>query len=265
MVRLFLSAYRSETNDALDINHLGGFSASTTEYIDHFAGLDASELSQDEINYYRPRVNRDFALSRRDPVFVKIHDAYTYFGGTPLIPTQGTLGVIYLIRNPLDIVKSYANHYGMGITNAIDDMDNPELTIGTIQKDQVEQRLMTWSGHVTSWTEATPFPVMTLRYEDLLMNTHETYCSLIRFSGLPYDENRMKIALDQTQFENLRKQEQNGGFNEKPMKSVAFFRRGKVGGYRDELTQAQIRQVIDTHGPLMKRFGYIDEKGVPLF
>ena len=132
----------------------------------YFSGMDATELSREEIRYYRPFLYRDFALSRKEPVFVKIHDAYTSWRGKPLIPKEGTLGAVYLIRNPLDIVKSYANHLGLTTGKAIDNMGDPYHTIGKKSKRQVAQLVLSWSGNVDSWTGAKEFPVLTLRFED---------------------------------------------------------------------------------------------------
>ena len=42
---------------------------------------------------------------------MKIHDAYTFLpDGRPMVPPEVTRGVIYIIRNPLDVTVSFAHH-----------------------------------------------------------------------------------------------------------------------------------------------------------
>jgi hypothetical protein len=45
------------------------------------------------------------------------------------------------------------------------------------------------------------------------------------------------------------------------IKADSFFRKGKVGEWREELTEDQVKAILDEHWAVMKRFGYIDEKG----
>ena len=45
---------------------------------------------------------------RNEPSFVKAHEAYRLPGGAPLFSRTGTAGVVYLVRNPLDVAVPYA-------------------------------------------------------------------------------------------------------------------------------------------------------------
>jgi len=59
--------------------------------------------------------------------------------------------------------------------------------------------------------------------------------------------------------------ERETGFAERSNKaSGGFFRKGRVGGWREELSPAQVRRLVDAHGDVMTRFGYLDACGVPL-
>ena len=61
------------------------------------------------------------------------------------------------------------------------------------------------------------------------------------------------------------KQEQIKGFQEKPKKMGNFFRKGKVGSWREELSPAQAERIIQDHGKVMRKFGYLAEDGIPVF
>ncbi|HIG46451.1 MAG TPA: hypothetical protein EYQ20_08555 [candidate division Zixibacteria bacterium] len=49
--------------------------------------------------------------------------------GRLLIQTEGTLGVIYIIRNPLDVVVSMASAWGLSIDESIDFMASKAVGI----------------------------------------------------------------------------------------------------------------------------------------
>src|SRR3954470_6421397 len=59
-------------------------------------------------------------------------------------------------------------------------------------------------------------------------------------------------------FAQLRQQEQDKGFREapRPFGGGDFFRRGKSGAWRDELTAEQVKRVEVDHADMMRRLGY---------
>ena len=63
----------------------------------------------------------------------------------------------------------------------------------------------------------------------------------------------------------LRGQEREHGFQEKMQRAESFFRKGKVGDWRDRLTPEQAACVIAAHGAVMRRFGYLDDLGSPIY
>ena len=67
----------------------------------------------------------------------------------------------------------------------------------------------------------------------------------------------IEAAVEASRFDNLRKQEDESGFQEKAPKVKNFFRRGTVGGWREELTKEQIDRVIEINCSGMERLGYL--------
>ncbi len=59
-------------------------------------------------------------------------------------------------------------------------------------------------------------------------------------------------------FAQLRQQEQEKGFREgpRPWTGGNFFRRGKAGARREELTAEQVARIEAAHAPMMRRLGY---------
>jgi len=93
----------------------------------------------------------------------------------------------------------------------------------------------------------------------------ETFEKAVQFSGLEYGREEILKALELSSFEELRRQEKEDGFKEKSPSSDMFFRKGEVGAWREELSEAQARRIIDHHRIVMQRFGYLDTNDEVVF
>jgi hypothetical protein len=51
-----------------------------------------------------------------------------------------------------------------------------------------------------------------------------------------------------------------GGFRERAATTRRFFRHGRAGGWREELTPRQVEAVVREHGEVMRRFGYLPDE-----
>jgi hypothetical protein len=155
--RAFLTNLLQPGQTPASINQLlGGFGTSRALF-EQMTGLDSADLTVVEIDRLRPKVYEQLAHEANDPIFLKIHDAYTHNDrAQPLIPTQVTLGVIYLIRNPLDVAVSFAHHAACDVNTMVAAMANENYALcGQTHRlsSQLRQKLLSWSSHVTSWTE----------------------------------------------------------------------------------------------------------------
>jgi len=199
---------------------------------------------------------------KNEKLFIKIHDAYTQNAeNKPIIPTESTLCAIYVIRNPLDIAASFANHNNSTIDEAIDIMNNVSACMAAPIDNlnvytQFKQLTLSWSEHVKSWTGFLPFPVMVVRYEDMLYNPLKTFYEITNFLGLDVKTAKLKKAISDCSFQKLKKQEDDKGFVEK--KTVgSFFRTGSSGNWKTELSPKQIQSIITNHQDTMKHYKYL--------
>jgi hypothetical protein len=62
-------------------------------------------------------------------------------------------------------------------------------------------------------------------------------------------------------FDVLQRLEEEEGFREKSPSSSPFFRKGRIGSWREELSDKQAQQIVHDHQEVMRRFGYLDEDG----
>jgi aryl sulfotransferase len=262
-MRAFLTALLNKENPGVDINNMMPSTiASSRQLFDEMAGVSASDLLPEEIDRLRPAIYRQNAMESDELIYHKIHDAWIRLpGGEPLVPADATRCVIYIIRNPLDVAVSFANHLNTSIDKTINTMNNPDYAFCDRRDrlaNQLRQRLLTWSGHVKSWLDESGLPVWVMRYEDMSAQPEITFTKAVNFIGLPHTPAEIKAALELCNFSRLQKQEEEKGFSEKNARSPSFFRKGTVGDWRNVLSPEQVERVVIPHREMMERFGYND-------
>ncbi len=269
-LRVLLTNYLSDSDAPADINELtGGPIASARLWFDEWVGVEASALSDNTIERLRPDVYRYLAREAADTLYMKAHDAWSRTDrAEPLFPADVTAGVIYILRNPLDLASSCAHHWGVNMAQAVENLCNPEFatsrSIGGLA-DQLRQSLRSWSGHMRSWLDESGLRILPVRYEDLRRDPQSVFGEVVRFCDLPWDAARLRQAVAFSDFSELQRQEQRQGFRERSaVATCPFFRRGQAGSWRDELPSELARRLIDTHAATMRRFGYLNGDHQPV-
>ena len=265
--RLLLANFLSAAAEPVDINDIGTAMPSALyhgrPWFDSVAGISSSDCTEDEAESLRPAVVRLWAQEAKreaTPLFCKSHEACRDTpAGEPLFPHDVTVGAVYLIRNPLDVAVSWAFYLGdEGFARSVAYLNARTSRIGGAGSQELRQRLFDWSGNVESWTGA-PFPVLTVRYEDLLADTAGwlgRIASFLRLDGAS-DHRRLEQAVAHSAFARLHENEDREGFQMRSQYSrTPFFRSGVAGDGRRHLSAAQVGDVLAAQGAMMARFGY---------
>lgn len=254
-VRIFLCNLIRNSSSPADINDVDevGIAASRALF-DAYAGVEASDLTASEVEDLRPLVYEQIAEQSNTTAFLKIHDAFAATLATPAHHRSA----IYIVRNPLDVAVSFSHHSALPVDAILDRMSDESFVLEDRDDrplPQLPQRLGSWSSHANAWADAS-MRLLVIRYEDLIDHPIDTFGSIARFSGIPHTKETLERAVQFSEFGQLQKQEAISGFRTGSNSAKRFFRRGQAGGWRDDLTDAQIRRVVEEHGATMKRFGY---------
>jgi hypothetical protein len=251
--------------DINDLFSLGPFAGSRTRF-DDALGIESETLSPAQEGNLRPRAFEVWAAEAKRQLYCMAHDAYySTPAGEPLFPASATRGAVYVVRDPRAVAVSLAYYMAQPIDAAIASMDDPETISATSKRrlsNQLRQRLLRWSEHAGSWLSA-PFPVHVVRYEDLHADPAAAFGAVAAFLGLPSDAESIGAAVEATTFSRLKAQEREVGFIERPHRTVAFFREGRIDGWRRALSPEQAARIVGAHGPMMQRLGY-DLRTAPL-
>ncbi len=263
-LRLLLANLLSENTEAIDINNISLPQSDiiNRRIFEETTLIDSSLLSCDEVDALRPQMVEALAADVEGDVYVKLHGAYrTLADGAPMLGRGQARAALYVMRDPRDVVVSYAHHTGASIGHHISALNNPLAAIAR-ERDyytpQVPQVLYDWSGHVESWADQRDVPVHVIRYEDMHDAPVATLQKVADFLDLAVSAERVEHAVRCAEFSALQRTELESGFRERFVESTApFFRSGRAGGWREVLSLEQQQAITDAHSRVMERFGYI--------
>jgi hypothetical protein len=252
--RAFLANYFAAEGAEVGINQLFDEVASDVRqhFFDKAAGRPFKGQSFDDSIRLRPSVQRLIAASKPNHQFVKTHSKIDRIGPVDLILPEVTSAAIYILRNPFDVAPSYARHSDVPIDRAIENMCDAKAL--TASETQIFEVLGRWDDHVTSWTGSQGLALHVMRYEDMAADPERAFRGLLGFLQAPVKDGQLRRAIRRSSFDSLQKQETKQGFRERPGAMERFFVRGRPGGWRDELTPAQVARIRAEFLPLLERW-----------
>jgi aryl sulfotransferase len=260
-LRAFLSNLSFTTDKPVSISQMTPkYWANDKRLIEKYADFEPSELTDKEIFKLRPEIYKQHSIASPNFPYLKIHDAlHNNENNIPIIPLECTYKVVYLVRNPLDIAVSLAHHQQQSFDKTIEFMSDLKAVLG---KDSYQYNpnslevLLSWTEHVKSWLNSDT-DLLLVKYEEMQQDPLKTFSKLAKFLELDYTVDAIKKAIAFSDFMILKEEESKVGFGNKNLKSnSSFFRAGKLGSGREELTLEQIEQVRLDHEEIMKCLNY---------
>ena len=167
-----------------------------------------------------------------------------------------TAGAIYVVRNPLDVVISMTDHFGVAWMR-------PSIVLGDPRRRPKPRMPMPRNFIPTGqpMSKAGPVsltPACTLCGMRICWTVPTAVSgNLPTFLGLTPPNDRLRKAIKFSSFETLKAQEQKHSFKERSEFSQAFFRSGRKQQWRSLLSPAQIDRIVAAHNEQMARFDYL--------
>jgi hypothetical protein len=258
-MRMMLQSLRNggapvDINESIDSHILN-----REEFEEHFC-VESSDLTQAEIDAFRPELHRAIARASRDPLILrKVHDrCWLTASGERVFPPEVSRGAVYIVRDPRDVAVSFAAFYGLDLEAAVDSLGDSTKTLAKSSSRlvlQLPQPAGSWSEHVVSWLDDAAMPLLLIRYEDMLADSVRELEKVARFLGIPAEACAQAAAA--SGFSTLREQEDKRGFRERVPVAARFFRQGRSGEGKEKLPIHLLEKIETVHGAVMKRLGYL--------
>jgi len=254
-LRAFLSHYLEDEQKSFSfekLNRIKKFeSQSTFESI-----LGQGRLGKN-FYYYPHCLNIQKELIRilpQENLIFKTHHFYGSFDGNKFTNEENTLLFFYLVRDPREVLVSYARHSG----TSIDEMLKFFVDDNLINRLQFETKV-NWKLNYRSWKTFNKVPNYFIKFEDLIKNPEKIFQSIVfllsRYTSIVYDEIKIKKIINLTKFENLKLHEKQFGFSE--AKGSNFFYTGKTNSWKKILTTRQISIVEKSFRKEMTELNYL--------
>ena len=194
--------------------------------------------------------------------YVKTHNAMCTVNNYKFTDMHNTLGAIYIVRDPRDVLISYSSYMEKNIDETLKFMLNKETYEVGKFKGKIYNRTLigSWSDHYNSWKNYKSREILVIKYEDMVNNTSSTFLNVLTYlkkiNKIEIDQNKLDNAIEETSFKNLKSLEMSEGFKTNPSKNV-FFRKGVIGDWREKLNKEQIEKIERAFGAEMVELGYL--------
>ena len=185
--------------------------------------------------------------------FLKTHNAFGAVNKNQFTDNLNSIGAIYIIRDPRNVITSLKNHYELDSDQALKWMiDENNYIYDTLNFDKDGysdfQFISSWSMNYKSWMVQKKIPVKIVKYEDLLNKTFYIFKDIVEFinktanNSEKVDKKKLKNSVKSTFFSNLKKNEEINGFSEamiskKNNKKIPFFNLGPKNDWKKILDE----------------------------
>ena len=214
------------------------------------------------------KINQDKQLR-----FFKTHNAFGALNNQHFTDRENSIGCIYIVRDPRNVITSLKNHYEMNDEQALKWMANEKNFIYDVQnlkKDGYSdfQFISSWETNYKSWIVQKQIPFMIVKYESLLKETYLVFKDIIEFinktTGINNKiyKNKLKNSVQSTLFNKLKDNEKKHGFSEailskKSNKKIPFFFLGPENDWKKILPEDLKTKLNKTYEKNLKELSYI--------
>ena len=199
--------------------------------------------------------------------FFKTHSSLCKMYDSNFKDLKNTLGAIYIVRDPRNVVTSLAHHYNLSIDQATDVMiDKNRLMEKTPKNCRVF--LGSWNFNYNSWKNLKDQnKFLLIKYEDLINKKKTVLLKIFKYLDLlglksNLDMTKLNKAIKTTEFKNMKKKEENETFYEavidsKTGKRKNFFNLGPKNNWRELLDQKNKDKIENNFEKEMMELGYL--------
>ncbi len=265
-LRALLSSYFFSSNGDFNLKMLENIKSFPTE--DNFKNYKDKFNNPGDTSKYWISEQERINLSKK-VIFLKTHMAVCKVNGNSFTDNKNTLGAIYIIRDPRNVITSLSNHYQISIEEAFEFMKDDQRAIYSKVNNRYLgfQFLMSWSLNQKSWIENKKFPVLLIKYEDLVGETFFVFKNIIQFinklmnNKQAFNKDKAVNAIKNTSFEKLQNLENQYGFSEAVTKKgtkekLKFFNLGKANNYQNILSKNLINKMNNEYKKELEKYNY---------
>ena len=197
--------------------------------------------------------------------FFKTHSALAKINNNNFTDFNNSLGAIYIVRDPRNVVTSFAHHYQIDIDEATNALINEKFW--NYKNDKVPKTfLSSWSTNYNSWKQFND-KILFIKYEDLIKNKKKILIKIFKFFenlGVKIDLDIIKLnkIIKTTEFQKMKDLEVKQVFRESMTdnetgKKRPFFNLGPKNDWRKILSDENREKIEKAFKDEMLELGYL--------
>lgn len=263
-VRVFLSSLIAST-DNININDL-----KIEQFPQRYNFKSLTKNISDVSEFVKNCIHAQTKINLDNKVKIfKTHNAFWKSGDNYFTDTNNTLGCIYIVRDPRNVITSIKNHYNKDTSRkALEFINNEKQLLGDLKNSKLESDLPTvissWKNHYNSWKKIKTNYLL-IKYENLLNKPEEEFFKITDFleklSSFKFKKDDIIKSIKNTNFDNLKNQEREKGFKEatkdKFGNPVKFFNLGPKNNWKKILDPIIAKEIEVSFEDEMKELGYL--------
>ena len=229
--------------------------------------------TQDEKEIIKNYIRVQESFNKKESMqFLKTHSYLFNIDNHAFTDLNNSLGVIYMVRDPRNVVTSLANHGSMSIEESAETLINIHK-FGNIlnerKNDQTRVYMGTWGGNYNSWKSfKNQGRYLIIKYEDLIRDRDFVFRKILKFlhklQGTKFhiDQNKFKNTIETTSFDKMKNLENEKGFFEakthlKTGKKIPFFNLGPKNDWKKMLDEKIRKKIEEAFKKEMVELGYL--------
>ena len=272
LVRSMLSAYFFSKD--------GNFNFDVIKNIKQFPSLELFERlnidPKDNEEIIKNYVNVQAAINDKKSIqFLKTHSyLFNFYNKFPFTNLDISLGAIYIVRDPRNVVSSLAKFESKTIEETVDRLTQKNFILGGNLKSNLEYNRATthvgsWGSNYQSWKSFEKInKYLLIKYEDLILDREKIFLKILEFiyqlnkSKFQINVEKFKNVIKTTEFKYLQNLEKREGFkearNHKTTKEkIPFFNQGPKRDWRKSLDLKLKKKIEKVFQKEMNELGYL--------
>ena len=205
--------------------------------------------------------------------FLKTHSYLFNIEGNNFTDLNNTLGAIYIVRDPRNVVTSLANFLDISIIKATNHLIQSQYIGGILNSNKREDIMKTytgtWSSNFNSWKSfKSNRKYLLIKYEDLISNKEKNFKKILKFIyklkniNFEIDETKFENVIQSTSFENMKNLEKEEGFEEarisiETKEKIPFFNLGPKNEWKKLLDLKIVKKIEKAFKKEMKELEYL--------
>lgn len=254
-IRCFLSHYIFNQDSTFTFDFLGKIPKFETREV--FKRVLEEKVFNNNFIYYKHFIDVQKKLIKQfgqNDLIFKTHHFFGQLNNYAFTTADTTLLFIHIIRDPREVLISYAKHNSMTIDQALEFF---------IKDDSIRllkmEGIVNWALHYRSWKSFKSVPSIFIKFEELSKDPIKIFRKIVTLLSLhtkiTLNETLLEKTVQYTMFDNLRRLEDKYGFKE--AKEDKFFNSGKINSWKNILNSKQIKIIEKKFSKEMIELGYL--------